>query len=203
MEPLAALAPAVAEVGIPVDVRLIEVNQMVAVTLGAVQQGAQLLDEGCPPSGTGTAKQLPGLLPQQAKPVQGGADGFAAARLAEPRRHKASQPLERPAGLRIGPGYGWAGGLLLCGADFLAKGCLDAGAKRGAAAGALIQQRLGAVPVVAVQPTHHRLQVAPRARGHLRGASALGDLMQNEETLTAAIMRASMLLPGCILEGFS
>ena len=139
MEPLAALAPAMAEVDISVDVRLIEVDQMVAVTLGAVQQGAQLLDEGCPASGTGTAKQharklargLPGLLPRQAKPVQGGADGFAAARLAEPRPHKANQPLERPARLRVSPGYGWAGGLLLRGADVLAEGCLDARTKGG------------------------------------------------------------------------
>ena len=104
---------------------------MVAVTLGTVQQGAQLLDEGCPPSGTGTAKQLPGLLPRQAKPVQGGADGFAAARLAEPRPHNVNQPLERPARLRVGPGYGWAGSLLLRGTDVLAKGGLDAGAKGG------------------------------------------------------------------------
>ena len=123
--------PAVAEVDILVDVRFIEVDQMVAVALGAVQQGTQLLDEGCPPSWIGTAKQLAGLLPRQAKPVQGGADGFAAARLGKPRLHKANQPLERPAGLRVGSGYGWAGGPLLGRADFLAKSCLDAGAKRG------------------------------------------------------------------------
>jgi hypothetical protein len=36
--------------------------------------------------------------------VQGDADGFAAARLAEPRLHKPNQPFERPAGLRVGPG---------------------------------------------------------------------------------------------------
>ena len=131
MEPLAALAPAVAEVDILVDVRFVEVDQMVTITLGAVQQGAQLLNEGCPPSRIGTAKQLPGLFPRQAKPVQGGADGFAAARLGEPRLHKANQPLERPTGLRVGSGYGWAGGPLLGRADFLAKGCLDAGAKGG------------------------------------------------------------------------
>ena len=131
MEPYAALTPAVTEVDILVDLGLVQVDQMVAVTLGAVQQGVQLLHEGCPPPGIGTAKQLPGFLPRQAKPVQGGADGFAAARLGEPRLHKANQPLERPAGLRVGSGYGWAGGPLLGRADFLVKGCLKAGAKGG------------------------------------------------------------------------
>ena len=131
MEPLAALTPAMAEVDILVDVRLIEVDQMVAVTLGAVQQGAQLLDEGCPPFGVGAAKQLPGLLPRQAQPVQGHADGFTAAQAAKPRLHEADQPLQRPAGFRVGAGDGWAGRFLLGCADLCAEGDLDARAKGG------------------------------------------------------------------------
>lgn len=63
MEPLAALAPAMAKVHVLVDVSLIEVDQPVPVALGAIQQGAQLFNKGCPPSEIGTAKQLPGLLP--------------------------------------------------------------------------------------------------------------------------------------------
>src|SRR4051794_36392385 len=61
--------------------------------------------------------------------------------------------------------------------------------QRGAATGALIGQRLGAVVVVSVQPTHHGLRVAARARRHLRGAGAFSDIMQGQEPLAAAAMR--------------
>ena len=139
MEPLAALAPAMAEVDILVDVRLIEVDQLVPVMLGAVQQGAELFDEGVPPFGVGAAKQharklargLPGLLPRQAQPVQGRADGFTAAQAAKPRLHEADQPLQRPAGFRVGAGDGWAGRVLLGCADLCAEGGCDVRAKGG------------------------------------------------------------------------
>src|SRR4051794_15540935 len=42
------------------------------------------------------------------------------------------------------------------------------------ATAALIPQRLGAMLVVGVQPTHHGLRVAPGALRHLRRALALG-----------------------------
>ena len=131
MEPLAALAPAMAEVDILVDVGLIKVDQMVAVALGAVQQGAELFDEGGPPFGVGAAEQLLGFLPRQAQPVQGSADGFAAAQATKPRLHEADQPLQRPTGFRVGAGDGWAGCFLLGRVDFCAKGGCDVRAKGG------------------------------------------------------------------------
>ena len=120
-----------AEVDILVDVGLIEVDQLVLVTLGAVQQGAELFDKGCPPSGVGATQQLLGLFPRQAQPVQSNADGFAAARQAKPRLHETDQPLQRPAGLRVGAGDGWAGCFPLGGADLCAEGCCDVQAKGG------------------------------------------------------------------------
>ena len=51
-----------AEVDILVNVRFAPVDQLVPVTLGAVQQGAELFDESCPPSGMGAAEQLFGLF---------------------------------------------------------------------------------------------------------------------------------------------
>ena len=48
MQALAALAPAMAEVGVLVDVRLVKVDQPVPVALGAVEQRAQLALKGIP-----------------------------------------------------------------------------------------------------------------------------------------------------------
>lgn len=62
--------------------------------------------------------------------------------------------------------------------------------KKGAATGALIPQRLRAVLVVAVQPAHHSLRMAAGARGYLRRAGALGDVVQGQETLAAAGMHS-------------
>ena len=131
MEPLAALAPAMAEADILVDVRLIEVDQLMPVMLGTIQQGAELFDEGVPPFGVGAAKQLLGLLSRQAQPMQGSADGFTAAQAAKPRLHEADQPLQRPAGFRVGAGDGWAGRVPLGCADLCAEGGCDVRAKGG------------------------------------------------------------------------
>ena len=131
MEALAAHAPPIAEVGILVDVGLIEVDQVMPVALGGGQQWAQPRDKGLPPCGIGTAEQLLGLLPRQAEPVQGGADSLAAARAGEPRPHPADQPLERPARLRIGAGYRRPGCLSLSSADRRTERGLDLGAKGG------------------------------------------------------------------------
>ena len=118
------------EVDILVNVGLIPIDQLVSVTLSAVQQGAELFNESCPPFGVGTTQQLFGFLPRQVQPVQGRADGFAAAQAAEPRLHEADQPLQRPAGFRVGTGDGRRGCFLLgcpnfcaeCGCDVRAKG---------------------------------------------------------------------------------
>ena len=131
MEALAAHAPPIAEVGILVDVGLIEVDQVMPVALSGGQYRAQPRDKGLPPCGIGTAEQLLGLFPRQAEPVQGGADGLAAARAGEPRPHKADQPLERPARLRVGTGYGWPGRVSLGSADRRTECSLDLGAKGG------------------------------------------------------------------------
>ena len=52
----------------------------------------------------------------------------------------------------------------------------------------MIGQHLGAVFIVGVQPAHHGLRVAACERRHLRGAGAFSDIMQGQETLTAAGM---------------
>jgi hypothetical protein len=113
------------------DVRLIQVDQKVPVALGIGQHVLELLDKRLPPRRVGPAEQLLGLLPAQAQAVQGGADRLAAADPAEPLAHPADQALERPAGCRIGAGYGWGGGGAPSGADGLAKAGFEAGAKGG------------------------------------------------------------------------
>jgi NAD(P)-dependent dehydrogenase (short-subunit alcohol dehydrogenase family) len=64
--------------------------------------------------------------------------------------------------------------------------CRDKG---GAATGALIRQRLGAVLVVGVKPTHHGLRPSSRAFGNRRGTAALGNLVQRQEAFARAGMR--------------
>jgi hypothetical protein len=61
VEALAALAPA--EVDILVDMCLIEIDQVMALIACAVQQRADLGDEGLPLARLGTAQQLASLLP--------------------------------------------------------------------------------------------------------------------------------------------
>src|SRR3954463_7761746 len=131
MEGCAAHPPSIAEVGVLVDVGLVEVNQPVPVALGGGQYRTQPRDEGLAPRGIGTAEQLLGFLPRQAEPVQGGADGLAAARAGEPRSHEADQPPERPARLWVGAGYGRLGRVSLGSADFRTECGLDLRAKAG------------------------------------------------------------------------
>jgi len=120
-----------AEIDILVEVGLVEVDQLVPVTPGAVQQGADLFDEGVPSSGMGAAQQLLGLLPRQTQPVQGSADGFTATQTAEPRLHEADQALQRLTWFGIGAGDGRRGSVLLGRADLCAEGGRDVQAKRG------------------------------------------------------------------------
>ena len=114
-----------------VDVGLVEIDQVMPVALGGGQYRAQPCDEGLPPRGIGTAEQLLGFLPRQAEPVQGGADGLAAARAGEPRPHQADQSPQRPARLGIGASYGRPGCVSLGGADLCTKRGLDLRAKGG------------------------------------------------------------------------
>jgi len=99
-----AFRPSIAEVGILVDMGLIQIDQQMAVTLGAGQQILDLLDKGLPALRIGPAEQLFGLLPRQSQTMQGGADRLAAAGPTEPLTHPANQPAQRPARRRIGSG---------------------------------------------------------------------------------------------------
>src|ERR1700709_1356213 len=106
-----------AEIDILVDVGLVPIDQLVPVTPGAVQQGAELFDvrrtsrfdKGLSPCGMGAAEQLLGLLRRRAQPTQGNADGFTPAQAAETRLHEADQPLQRLTWSGIGAGDRWAG----------------------------------------------------------------------------------------------
>ena len=63
MKALAALAPAMAEVNILVDMCLIEIDQVMALIACAVQQRADLGDESLPLARIGATEQLAGLFP--------------------------------------------------------------------------------------------------------------------------------------------
>src|SRR4051795_12830964 len=97
-EALAALRPAIAEVGILMDVGFVQVDQPMAVVLGTGQQILDLLDKGPPALRISPAEQLFGLLPRQPQTMQGGADRLAAAGPAEPLAHPADQTAQRGAG---------------------------------------------------------------------------------------------------------
>ena len=127
----AALRPAIAEIGILVDVRFVQVDQQMAVMLGTGQEILDLLDKGLPALRIGPAEQLFGLLPRQPQAMQGGADRLAAAGPAEPLAHPADQTAQRPARRWIGSGYGRGCGGALGGTDRLAKAGLDLRAKGG------------------------------------------------------------------------
>src|SRR4051812_22690531 len=99
-EPLAALAPAVAEIAILMDVRLIQIDQQMLVALGAVQHALELLDKRLSPLRIGPAEQLLGLRPRQLAAVQGRADRLAAAPHAE-------APADPPDQTAPGPAWRW------------------------------------------------------------------------------------------------
>src|SRR4051794_2422826 len=65
MEALAAFAPTVAEVDILVDVRLIEIDQVMALIARAIQQRADLGNKSLPLVGIGASEQLASFLPGQ------------------------------------------------------------------------------------------------------------------------------------------
>jgi hypothetical protein len=130
-EALAALRPAIAEVGILMDVGFVQIDQEMAVVLGTGQQILDLLDKGLPALRVGPAEQLFSLLPRQSQAMQGGAEGLPAAAPAEPLAHPADQTAQGPARRRIGAGYGRGCGGALGGTDCLAKGGLDLRAKGG------------------------------------------------------------------------
>src|ERR687886_2786690 len=131
MKAPAALAPAVAEVGIWLDVRLVEVDQPVPVALGTLQQALKLRHKGLSPLRIGPPEQLRGFLPRQLEAVQGRADRRAAAQAPEALPHVGDQAPEGPARGRVSPCYGRSRSLALGLAHRLAETGLDPGAKGG------------------------------------------------------------------------
>src|SRR5215218_5533303 len=103
MEALATLTPAITKIDVLVDVRLVQIDQVVPVALGLIEQRTQLLDEHIALLRIGAAEQLFGFLPGQVEPPQGRTDGLTAAEAAKPLMHQPHQAFERPAWLRISP----------------------------------------------------------------------------------------------------
>src|SRR3954451_12755490 len=113
------------------DVRLIEIDHVMALIARTIQQRADLGNESLPLLRISPTEQRVGLLPRQLEPVQRAADGLAAAAAAKLRLHEASQTPQRPAWLYIGSGNRRTGRLTLRGADLLAKRGGDVRAKGG------------------------------------------------------------------------
>ena len=130
-EALAARRPAIAKIGILMDVRLIEVDQPMSVLLGIGQQILHLRDEGLSLLRVGPAKQLAGLLPRQLQAMQGAADRLAAAGATKRRLYPADQTPQGPAWRRVSPGERRRRRGVLGSTDNLAEPGLDRGAKRG------------------------------------------------------------------------
>ena len=130
-EALPALGPAVAEVRVLVDMRLIHIDQQVLVALSPGQDILEPLDKGLPPLRVGPPQQLLGLLPGQLEAVQGRADRLATAHQPEPLAHPVDQAAQRPARRGVDTNYGRRRGRALGGADSLAEFGFAARAKRG------------------------------------------------------------------------
>jgi hypothetical protein len=155
-----------------------------AVVLGPGQQILDLLDKGLPALRIDPAEQLFSLLPRQSQALQGGADRLATAGPAEPLAHPADQTAQGPARRRIGAGSAadrWA-------ARTVSPRAASISGQRGAAAGALIGQRLRAAGVVEMQPLHPRLRVTVRALGNAGGAALLSDFIERQKALAGARM---------------
>src|SRR4051794_20326435 len=86
------------------DMRLIEIDHVMALIARTVQQRADLGNESLPLLRISPTEQLVGLLPRQLEPVQCPADGLAAAAAVKLRLHQASQTPQRPAWLYRGSG---------------------------------------------------------------------------------------------------
>jgi hypothetical protein len=123
MEALAALRPAVPQIGILMNMRLVQVNQQMTVARGAVQHRLQALQQGLP---LGRVEQLPGLLPGQFQPMQRGADGLPA----HPPTNPLLDPLHQPP-QRGGGACSTVGGRAAAAWAHLTEAGLDLGAKGG------------------------------------------------------------------------
>src|SRR5918912_2584038 len=106
MKARAALAPAIAEIGILMDVRFIKVDQHMPVALSLGQQTRKPLHKGPPSLRIRAAKQLPGLLPGELEAVQGRSDRLATAHQPEARADPSDKAAQCPARRWICPGQG-------------------------------------------------------------------------------------------------
>src|SRR3954471_25080042 len=73
-EPLPALGPAVAEIRVLVDVRLVHVDQQMPIALGTVQHALELLNERVSPLRVGPTQKRLGLLPRQLEAMESRTD---------------------------------------------------------------------------------------------------------------------------------
>ena len=119
------------------------------------------------------------------------ADGLAAVAAAELLSHEANQTPQRPAWLYFGSDDWRTGRLAFCGANLFAKRGGNIRTKGGAATAALVGQRLGAVFIVGMQPTHHGLRTSSGAFGNRCGTTAFSDLVQSQEAFAATGMRGA------------
>src|SRR4051794_37847673 len=123
-EALPALGPAVAEIAILMDVRLVAKDHQMLVALSAGQHIPEPLDKGLPPLRVGPAQQLLGFLPRQLEAVQGRSDRLATAPQPKALAHPRDEAAQGPAWRWISPGSGRRRGRALGGADRLAAfGC--------------------------------------------------------------------------------
>jgi hypothetical protein len=97
----AAFGPAIAEIGILVDAGFVQLDQQMAVVLGACQQIANLLEIGLPALRVGPTEQLSGLLSGKLQAMLGGADGMVSRQQVRPNRLR-TQPTRRRSAQRGG-----------------------------------------------------------------------------------------------------
>ncbi len=71
--------------------------------------------------------------------------------------------------------------------------------QRGAATGAPVGQRFRTAGVGEMQPLHHGLRVAARARRNACGAALLGDFVERQEALAGALMGSACRQPAQVL----
>ena len=90
----AAFGPAIAEIGILVDAGFVQLDQQMAVVLGACQQIANLLEIGLPALRVGPTEQLSGLLSGKLQAMLGGAAGMVSRQQVRPNRLR-TQPTRR------------------------------------------------------------------------------------------------------------
>ena len=88
------------------DVRLVEIDQEMAIMLRTREQILNPFNESLPPRRTGSAEQLLRFLPREVQAMQSGADRLATTDDAEPLAHPADQAAQRPARRRVGARYG-------------------------------------------------------------------------------------------------